>query len=316
MFTAMSLGRYPIPFDKLFYILDNMFTHPELVQDSTEYKVLFQVRLPRIILSALAGMALSVSGAVLQGIFRNPLVGPGIIGVSSGAAFGAVSAILFSLGGLVVMLFSFVGGIVALLVTLSIAGKVGSKNVLALILGGIVTGAFFSALISIVTFIADPRDTLPVIVYWLMGSFGAADNSKLLLLGIICLVCFTIIYKSRYVINLLALGDEEAYALGVKVSRLRMLFLALTTLITAATVAVSGTISWVGLVVPHIARLITGADYRNLVVSSALIGAIYLVVTDTLVRISAFGEIPIGILSALVGAPVLGYLLHTQSISN
>lgn len=316
MTIAMSLGRYAIPFDKLFYILGNVFTNPELVQDSTEYKVLFQVRLPRVILSALAGMALSVSGAVLQGIFRNPLVGPGIIGVSSGAAFGAVSAILFSLGSLIVMLFSFVGGIVALFVTLSIAGKVGSKNVLALILGGIVTGAFFSALISIVTFVADPRDTLPVIVYWLMGSFGAADNTKLLLLGTICLVCFIVIYKSRYVINLLALGDEEAYALGVKVSKLRMLFLGLTTLITAATVAVSGTISWVGLVVPHIARLITGADYRHLVTSSALIGAIYLVVTDTLVRISAFGEIPIGILSALVGAPVLGYLLHTQSISN
>ena len=316
IFLSLITGRYPIPFDKLWSVLIQAIVEPELVRDSVEYKVLFNVRLPRILLAALGGMCLSVSGAVLQGIFRNPLVGPGIIGVSSGAACGAVAAMLFAMGSIAVMFFSFGGGIIALLITLSIAGRVGSKNVLALILGGIVTGAFFSALISIITFVADPRDTLPVIVYWLMGSFNGADQSKLLLLGILAVICLGIIYKSRYVINIMALGDEEAYALGVKVSRLRMLYLALTTLITAATVAVSGTISWVGLVVPHIARLITGPDYRYLVLSSAIIGAIFLVVTDTLVRISVFGEIPIGILTALVGAPVLGYLLHTRNISN
>jgi len=313
---SMMLGRYTISFEKLCHTLWTKLLHPGAAENSVEYRVLFQLRLPRILMAALTGMALSVSGAVLQGIFRNPLVGPSMIGVSSGASFGAVSAIYLSLGAITVMAFSFVGGILSLLFTMSIAGKVGNRNILSIILGGIVTGALFTALVSIVTFIADPRDTLPVIVYWLMGSFSGATPYKVLLLGGICLVSFIIIFKSRYVINLLALGDEEAYSLGVNVVRLRLLFLALTTLLTAAAVSVSGTIAWVGLVVPHIARIITGPDYRGLVVTSALIGAIYLVIADTLVRICPFGEIPIGILSALVGAPVLAYLIHTRKLYN
>ena len=314
--VATAMGRFSIPLGTVFRVLLDGIINHELVKESVEYRVIFQVRLPRILLAALVGMALSVSGAVLQGIFRNPLVGPGIIGVASGAAFGAVTAILIAASSVLIMTFSFAGGMVALFLTLSIAGKVGIKNILAIILGGIVTGAFFSALVSIVTYIADPRDTLPLIVYWLMGSFSGANNDKLLLLGLICLVCFAVIFKSRYVINLLALGDEEAYALGVQVTRLRMLFLAITTLMTAAAVSVSGTIGWVGLVVPHIARLITGPDYRSLVTSSALLGALYLLLADTLVRTTPYGEIPIGILSALVGAPVLAYLLRTRAISS
>ena len=313
---ALMMGRYTIPFEKLYRSIWAGIVHRGSVENSVEYKVVFELRLPRILLAAFTGMALSVSGAVLQGVFRNPLVGPSMIGVSSGASFGAVLAILLSLNAIVVMVFSFAGGVLSLLFTMSIAGKVGSKNILSIILGGIVTGAFFTALVSIVTFIADPRDTLPVIVYWLMGSFNGASMYKVLILGSISLACFFIIFKSRYVINLLALGDEEASGLGVDVVRLRFLFLALTTLMTAAAVSVSGTIAWVGLVVPHIARLITGSDYRNLIVTSALIGAIYLVIADTLVRISSFGEVPIGILSALVGAPVLAYLIHTRKLNN
>lgn len=314
--VAMSLGRYTISIQKLYNAILDKITAIEPVKNSVEYSVIFQLRLPRILLAALSGMSLSVSGAVLQGVFRNPLVGPSFIGVSSGAAFGAVMGILISLNALGVMGFSFAGGILSLFITMGIAGKVGVKNVLAIILGGLVTGALFSALVSIVTFISDPRDTLPVIVYWLMGSFNGANTSKLLLLTAICLFCFAIIYKGRYVINLLALGDEDAYALGVNVVKLRLLFLTLTTLIISATVSVSGTIGWVGLVVPHIARMITGPDYRTLIISSALIGAIYMVIADTLVRIFPFGEMPVGILSALVGAPVLAYLLHTQKIKS
>lgn len=312
---AMSMGRYSISFDKLLRAIWNRISNNGAMENSVEYRVIFQLRLPRIIMAALCGLALSVSGAVLQGVFRNPLVGPSFIGVSSGAAFGAVSAILISLNAIAVMAFSFVGGVLSLLITLAIAGKVGSKNILSIILGGIVTGALFSALVSVVTYIADPRDSLPVIVYWLMGSFSGANSAKVWLLGAICLVCFVIIFRSRYVINILALGDEEAYALGVKVLWLRILFLALTTLLTSAAVSVSGTIGWVGLIVPHIARIMTGPDYRTLLVSSALIGAIYMIIADTIVRISAFGEVPIGILSALVGAPVLAYLLNTRKIT-
>ena len=154
---AMVLGRYTIAFDKLYQAIWVRLFHPELVENSVEYSVIFQLRLPRILLAALSGMALSVSGAVLQGVFRNPLVGPSMIGVSSGAAFGAVSAIFLALNGISVMACSFVGGLLSLFFTMSIAGKVGSKNTLAIILGGIVTGALFSALVSVVTFIADPR---------------------------------------------------------------------------------------------------------------------------------------------------------------
>lgn len=313
---AMMLGHYTISFEKLYKAIWVRLLHPDATTYSAEFRVVIELRLPRILMAALCGMALSVSGAVLQGIFRNPLVGPSMIGVSSGASFGAVSAILMSLNAIAVIGFSFAGGILSLLFTLLIAGRVGSKNILSVILGGIVTGALFSALVSVVTFIADPRDTLPVIVYWLMGSFSGATTYKVILMAITCLFCFTIVFKSRYVINILALGDEEAYALGVKVVPLRILFLILTTLLTAAAVSVSGTIAWVGLVVPHIARLITGPDYRSLSTTSALIGAIYMVIADTLVRILPYGEVPIGILSALVGAPVLAYLLNTRKIYN
>lgn len=313
---SLMLGRYNISFERIFNAFWQLFLHSETFPNSADYLVLFKLRLPRILMAALTGMALSVSGAVLQGIFRNPLVGPSMIGVSSGASFGAVSAIFLSMGAISIMGLAFAGGTLSLLFTLSLAGKVGGKNMLSIILGGIVTGALFTALVSVVTFIADPRDTLPVIVYWLMGSFSGATYYNLAMLASICLVCFTIIFKSRYVINLLALGDEEAYALGVKVVKLRILFLVLTTLVTSAAVSVSGSIAWVGLVVPHIARIITGSDYRSLVVTSALIGGIYLVIADTLVRISPYGEIPIGILSALVGAPVLAFLIHTRKLNN
>jgi len=315
MIVALSMGRYTMPLETVFRVLWNGIFNPEAAAGTVEYNVIFQVRLPRIFLACLTGMALSLSGAVLQGIFRNPLVGPGIIGVASGAAFGAVAAMLMATSAAFIMTFSFASGMVALFFTLGIAGRAGLKNLLAIILGGIVTTAFFSALVSIVTFVADPRDSLPLIVFWLMGSFSGADMDKVLLLGSICLVCFVVIFKGRYVINLLALGDEEANALGVQVSRLRMLFLVMTTLATAAAVSVSGAIGWVGLVVPHIARLITGPDYRTLVTSSALLGALYLLVADTLVRSAPYGEVPIGILSALVGAPVLAYLLRTRAIS-
>ncbi|MES2797146.1 MAG: iron ABC transporter permease [Bacteroidota bacterium] len=313
---ALMLGRYNISFERLFNTISLRFTQSETIPNSTDYLVVFKLRLPRILMAALTGMALSVSGAVLQGIFRNPLVGPSMIGVSSGASFGAVSAIFLSMGAFAVMGFAFAGGILSLVFTLSLAGKVGGKNMLSIILGGIVSGALFTALVSIVTFIADPRDTLPVIVYWLMGSFSGATYYNLAILAGVCLFCFLVIFKSRYVINLLAMGDEEAYALGVKVVKLRVLFLILTTLVTSAAVSVSGSIAWVGLVVPHIARIITGADYRSLVVTSALIGGIYLVIADTIVRISPFGEIPIGILSALVGAPVLAFLIHNSKLNN
>jgi iron complex transport system permease protein len=313
---SLMLGRYSISFSRLYHTIWLLFTHAETMPNSTDYLVVFNLRLPRILMAALTGMALSVSGAVLQGIFRNPLVGPSMIGVSSGASFGAVSAIFLSMGAIAVMGFAFVGGTLSLLFTLSLAGKVGGKNMLSIILGGIVTGALFTALVSVVTFIADPRDTLPVIVYWLMGSFSGATYFNLAMLAVICLVCFTVIFKSRYVINILAMGDEEAYALGVKVVKMKVLFLILTTLVTSAAVSVSGSIAWVGLVVPHIARIITGSDYRSLVVTSALIGGIYLVIADTLVRISPFGEIPIGILSALVGAPVLAILIHVRKLNN
>jgi len=316
MFVALGMGRYTMPLATVFRVLTSGIFNPEAVEGTVEYNVIFQVRLPRIFLACLTGMALSMSGAVLQGIFRNPLVGPGIIGVASGAAFGAVGAMLMATSALFIMTLSFTSGMVALFLTLSIAGRAGLKSLLAIILGGIVTTAFFSALVSVVTFVADPRDSLPLIVFWLMGSFSGADVDKVLLLGAVCLVCFAVIFKGRYSINLLALGDEEASALGVPVSRLRMLFLVMTTLATAAAVSVSGTIGWVGLVVPHIARLITGPDYRTLVTSSALLGALYLLVADTLVRSSPYGEVPIGILSALVGAPVLAYLLRTRTISS
>lgn len=309
---ALASGRYNVPFSTVLLILtDNIVDMSRDGMKSwkiVEERVVELVRLPRILVAGLCGGALSISGAALQGMFRNPLVGPQIIGVSSGAAFGGVLAILLLLADIFIPVFAFVFGVLALLITMGVA-KAGG-NVLSLVLGGIVTSAFFSSLVSLAKYTADPDDSLPAIVYWLLGSFNESSFTDLLYILIPVLTAGVLIFKMRHLINILSLGEEEARSLGINVDLSRWTILLSCAVLISATVSVSGIVGWVGLIIPHFARMVTGANHARLLPVSMLAGAIYMILVDTIARTASYGEIPIGVLTALIGAPVFGWLLY------
>lgn len=306
---SLGIGRYPLPLSQVLAALGGSIGLGGSLPETAE-RVIVLVRLPRILEGVVIGGGLAVAGAALQGVFRNPLVGPQIIGVSSGAAFGGALALLLGVGLAGLMLGAFVFGLVALAIVFALSRIDGRSSVLMLVLAGVVTGAFFSALVSLVTFLADPNDTLPAIVYWLMGSFATASWSKVALVAGVTLVAGVLLMGLRFRINVLSLGDEEAHALGIPVEATRWTILVAATAIVAAGVAVAGIVGWVGLVVPHIARMLVGPDHRRLLPAAALLGAGYMVLVDNVARTLTASEIPLGVLTALIGAPVFAWLLR------
>ena len=308
--VSLGIGRFPIEFKKVVGILASNFLPIEPFWSSTEERVVELIRMPRVLLAGLAGAGLAISGAGLQGVFRNPLVGPQIIGVSSGAAFGGAFAILIAESRFLLIGSAFFFGMLAIIIVYMISRQQGRASVLMLVLSGIVTGAFFSALVSATKFVADPDDKLPAIVFWLMGSFASASYDKVWLIAGPVIVGSIAVYALRFQINVLSLGDEEAQALGMKVERTRWIVLTAIALISAAVVAAAGVVGWVGLVIPHFARMITGPDHRVLIPAAALIGACYLVQVDNVARTAIAAEIPVGIITALIGAPIFAYLLR------
>ncbi|HFI1945971.1 TPA: FecCD family ABC transporter permease [Yersinia enterocolitica] len=314
---ALCSGRYPLSINTVTAILFSTIFPSEALNilpqwTMTEQRVVLSIRLPRILIAALTGAGLSVAGASLQGIFRNPLVGPQIMGVSSGAALGGAIAIVLFSSLMLTTTFAFMGGLLAMILVYFIGRYGGNTQVLMLILAGVVVGAFFTALISLLTYFADPNSTLPTIVFWLMGSFATINYHKLLLVAFPVLFGILLLLLLRFRINVLSLGDETAAAMGVVVGKTRWWVLIAVTLITAATVAVAGSIGWVGLVVPHIARMIVGPDHRKLLPVATIFGAIYMIIIDTLARSATSAEIPLGVLTALIGAPVFIWLLRKK----
>jgi len=280
-------------------------TWPETIQS-----VVLDVRLPRLLAGLLIGAGLSISGAAFQGLFRNPLVSPHILGVSAGAGFGAAIAILFFGNIFMVQLLSFLFGLLSVFLTYALSRTYRSTPVLMLVLAGIIIGALFSAATSLLKYIADPVNQMPSIVFWLLGSLNNVSNRDILVVGPIILIGGTGLLLIRWRINLLTMGEEDARALGINTNRIRMIIILCATFISAAAVCISGIIGWVGLVIPHIGRLLVGPDNRRLLPVSALIGAIYLTGVDLIARTAMETEIPIGILTAIVGAPIFAYLLR------
>ena len=274
-------------------------------------QVVMELRLPRIVGAVLVGAALSVSGAAYQVMFRNPMVSPTILGVSAGAAFGAAIAILLSLPVLVVHLTTFGGGLLAVAITYVVGVKFcrGGNTTLAIILSGIIVSTLFTSLLSMIKYVADPYDKLPVIVYWLMGSLASITRDNFILPLLLMAAAFLLLYFLRWKINLLSFGDEEAKSLGIPVERLRLTVIICATLMTAAAVSISGIIGLVGLVVPHLVRFIVGPDFRFLLPGSALMGGLFLLASDNLTRTLWTMEIPLGILTSLFGVPFFLYLL-------
>ncbi|MGF9662584.1 iron ABC transporter permease [Arthrobacter crystallopoietes] len=308
--VALAVGRYQVPLSHVVQILAAQVFPVPAGSDATEESVVLLVRLPRVLLGLLVGAGLSIGGAALQAIFRNPLVSPEIIGVSAGASFGGALAILLGLGSLLLVGGAFAFGLVALVLLFLITSGRGGTPLLMIVLGGVVTGSFFSALVSLVTYIADPNTTLPAIVFWLLGSVASATYAKVLVALIPVLLGAVVLLLLRWRINVLSLGDEDAAALGLRPGRLRWVVLVAVALIVAGAVAVSGAVSWVGLVIPHLARMWVGPDHRVLLPVTFLLGGAYIIAIDTIARTATAGEIPLGVLTALVGAPVFFLLLR------
>lgn len=308
---SVTIGRYELQVVEVAMILwDNI--SPIVGSDWGDLKeiVVEQVRLPRILAAVLIGYGLAVSGAALQGLFRNPLVDPGIIGVTAGAGFGGTLAILMGIQSYGLLAISFCFGIGSIVLVSFLASVRGRTSILMLVLSGVVISAFFSAAISIAKLLADPFQKLPAITYWLMGSIASVNYTDLLLLSIAVVPASIIIYLLRYQINILSLGEEKARALGVKVILMQWVILIATAMISAGVVATCGIIGWVGLVTPHVARAFVGANHVRLLPVTGLIGAIYVLIVDDLARTVTTAEIPLGIITALVGVPVFAVVLR------
>lgn len=308
--VALSVGRFPVALSHVLYVVSGELWPLDAVVSEVERNVVLLVRLPRVLLGVLVGGGLAITGAALQAAFRNPLVSPEIIGVSSGASFGGALALLLGLGSLVLVGGAFVFGLAALGILFGLTlGRAGTP-MLMVVLGGVVTGSFFSALVALVTYVADPYTSLPAIVFWLLGSLAAASYAKVGIAVIPILAGTAVLLLLRWRINVLSLGDEDAAALGLRPGLVRWVVLVASALVVASAVAVSGVISWVGLVIPHLARMWVGPDHRVLLPVSFLLGGAYLVLIDTLSRTVTAGEIPLGVLTALIGAPAFFVLLR------
>jgi iron complex transport system permease protein len=280
----------------------------------TSDEVLWQIRLPRIVLACVVGAALGAAGAAFQHLFRNPLVAPDTLGVSSGAALGAVLAIFAGAGAGIIALAAFGGGLVTVALVTALAARIAAHDrVLTLVLIGVVVASLGGAAISLVKFLADPYNELPAITFWLMGSLAAATWQQVALVAPVIAVAVALLGALAWRVNLLTLPDDEAQAIGVDVARLRVIVIAAATIATAASVAVCGIVGWVGLVVPHMARLVAGPQFARLLPLAALLGAIFLLAIDTLARASTAVEIPPGILTAFVGTPLFLVLLARRS---
>ncbi|MEO1018258.1 MAG: iron ABC transporter permease [Pseudomonadota bacterium] len=308
--VSIGIGRFYVPPDRVAAILLSHVLPLAPTWSGSEANVVELIRLPRIGVAATVGAGLAIAGAALQGAFRNPLIGPQIVGVSSGAAFGGALAIILGLTALGLLSLAFLTGLAAIAIVLLLARVDGRSPVLMLVLAGVVVSAFFSALVSLLTFFADPEDDLPAIVYWLMGSFASASYAKFAIMAAALAIGGGFLIAIRFRLNVLSLGDEEAEALGVKVEPTRWAVLCAVALLTAASVAVAGVVGWIGLVVPHLARMIVGPDHQRLLPAAALLGAGYAILIDDLARAATTAEIPLGILTAIVGAPVFAILLR------
>ena len=308
---SLGIGRYPVsPSAILSWLLTGQSA------DANLPVVLLNIRLPRLVAAIAAGGALSLAGAAYQGLFRNPMVSPDILGVSSGSGFGAALGILFSLPVAAVQAMSLAGGITAVLAAVLVSRVIGrsSDSVLVLVLSGIVISSLFGALLSLLKYIADPLDKLPAITYWLMGSFADIRTGELGAAVAMVLAGAIPLLLVSWRLNVLSFGEEEARSLGLHTGRMRLAVILCATLVTASMISVCGIIGWVGLVVPHISRFLAGANHRRLMPVSFLVGAAFMVAVDTVARSAASVEIPVGIITAVLGAPFFIWIMKRSSV--
>ncbi len=312
MLASLSLGRYSMnPLDALstvWYVIQGSFTGDYGSLDENMYRSLFKIRLPRVFIVMLVGGALAMAGASFQGMFKNPLTSPDLLGASAGASVGACLGLLLNMGGTNVQIMAFVGGLVAVGCTVWLTRFVQYDAMLGLVLAGILTSTLFQSIMSAIKLLADGNNKLPEITYWLMGSFSKADAVDIWPFVIPMLIGFVLLLINARKLNVLSFGDEEARALGVNTKTTRLWVILGATLITSVSVAVAGIVGWIGLVVPHLARAIVGPNYKALLPTSLLVGAVFLLLVDNLSRLILSVEIPIGILTSVLGIPFFAFI--------
>lgn len=301
---SLSIGRYEVGFSDILSLIFN--SNKDLIIEN----IIFELRAPRIILAIFIGASLSLAGASFQSLFSNPLASPDILGVTSGASFGAVLALLLGLSGLYVGMFGIIFGILSLILVLLISFNRYQISNMSMILSGIIIGALFQSLIGLVKYLADPQDVLPTITYWLLGSLEASLDIQTQISLSFIFIASLVIFLLKFKLDILNLNEDYVKTLGVNLTLLRVIIILSCTIIVSFSVSLSGIIGWVGLLVPHIARLIVGSSNVKIIPFSILIGAIFLMLIDLLSRTISQSQIPISILTALIGSPIFIYILH------
>lgn len=307
-FLCLGFGRFSISAGETLNVLaDGLRGTGEA---DMKHSVVFQVRMPRILLSLFVGAGLACSGAAFQGLFTNPLATPDTLGVASGASFGAVLAMMFDANLIIIQLLALVFGLVSCMLTYNISKIKGNSTIIMIVLSGMVVSALFQALVSLLKYVADPQDKLPSITYWLMGSMSAATCKNLAIGSPFILTGILIIYVLRWRLNILSLNEDEAKSMGMNIKAMRIAIIAAASLITASCVSMCGQVGWVGLLIPHVSRMVMGSNNRNVIPISISLGAVFMAVIDTFARSATAAEIPLSILTAIIGAPFFIGLLR------
>ncbi len=313
--AALCIGQYSVSVGNVVSILfGRLFP---LSRDWTDamYRVVIYSRLPRVIAAVAVGAALALAGAAYQGVFRNPLVSPDLLGVSNGACVGAALSILLGLGYVGNVVLAFAGGVAAVALTVLFPALINKRSTIALVLSGVIVGGFFSSLLGLLKYLADPDTELAEITYWQLGSLAKLKPNSLFVILPIMLLSGLVIYLFRWRINVISLGDKEAKTLGINLRRERGLIILASTLLTASAVCISGTIGWIGLIMPHLARMLVGPDNKRVIPTSALLSGIFMIVVDTTARNLTGAEIPLGIITGFIGTPFFAFVLLKQKNS-
>lgn len=310
--AALCLGRYELSIVDVVKILLSPVLGLQQTWTDAMANVVFQVRLPRVFAALLVGAGLAISGTTYQGIFKNPLVSPDLLGVSAGACVGAALAILNGLGAGGIQVGALLGGLLAVAITTSIPKLLKNSSSLILVLAGIIVAGFMSSALGLLKYVADPETQLPEIVFWQMGSLATTSMYDVVMVMPAMLISMVLLVAVRWRINILSLGEEEAGSLGINTKMIRGLAIICSTIATACAVCISGTVGWIGLVVPHICRMMVGPDNTRVIPLSIFAGASFMLFVDTVARTVTSGEIPLSILTGFIGAPLYGWLLFKQ----
>ena len=309
---CMCVGRMEVPLSDVIKSISALFTGQK--NNIQNYSIIVNLRLPRILMAIIVGAGLTCAGNTFQSLFSNPLATPDILGVTSGTCVGAILAIILSCGILETQLTALVFGLASVAFTIRIAGQNKSGSMVYLVLAGVIASSLFNAIGSLLKYTADPQDKLPEITYWLMGSFTSATYHKILIGSPFILAGIVIIYLLRWRLNILALSEDEAKASGIDLKKTRLIFILASTIITASAVSMCGQVGWIGLLIPHCARMLVGSNNRYVVPVSISLGASFMILIDTLSRTLSVIELPLSVLTAIIGAPVFISLLNRSNL--